>query len=216
MQQEHTTRDDRRTRQRELIRASILDSARQLLIEQGYEAFSMRKLAKTVGYSAGAIYLYFETKEALLHGLVEDAFDKLLEVLDEVHDDQDSVLSLRNKLHAYVDFGLSYPDHYYLAFVRRPTNRGVTQPTTPHAAFEVLRNAVARCVSESKLRISDVEVASQVLWAVIHGVTSLLNSLPGFPWVEHSELIDEVVETGIHGLVGSAADSNVQKEGRDE
>ncbi|MCP4248221.1 MAG: helix-turn-helix transcriptional regulator, partial [bacterium] len=70
----------RRTRQREAVRRAILEAARETLVQGGYETFSMRKLADAAGYSAGAIYLYFETKEELLDSLVEDAFAKLLEV----------------------------------------------------------------------------------------------------------------------------------------
>ena len=189
-----------RDAQREAVREAILEAAREILIREGPESFSMRKLAEKIGYSPGTIYLYFETKEDLLNRLIDEGFDKLLESLEEVHDGSDAVQSLRNKLRAYVDFGLSYPTHYHFAFVMRPTGRAVTTAVRPHVSFDVLRNAVRRCIDQELFRSSDVETTSQVLWVTIHGVTSLLIALPMFPWVDREPLIDRVIDTAIDGL----------------
>ena len=108
--------------------------------------------------------------------------------------------SLRNKLRAYVDFGLRFPNHYHLAFVMRPTGRAVTMEVRPHPSFDVLRDAVRRCVDQKRFRRPDVETTSQVLWTAIHGVTSLLIVLPKFPWVDQEELIDSVIDNAIAGL----------------
>jgi len=175
-----------RERQRTAIRGTILKAARGTLIRGGYSGFSMRKLAEKIGCSPGTIYLYFRSKEHLVDCLVEEAFDKLR--------------SLRNKLRAYVDFGLRFPNHYHLAFVMRPTGRAVTTQVSPHPSFDVLRDAVRRCVDQERFPGPDVETTSQVLWTAIHGVTSLLIVLPKFPWVNREELIDSVIDNAIAGL----------------
>ena len=53
-----------------------------------------------------------------------------------------------------------------------------------------------------RFRKIDLAVASQVLWAGIHGVTSLLITVgeDEFPWVERNQLIDETIETLVRGL----------------
>lgn len=189
-----------RERQRTAIRGTILKAARGTLIRGGYSGFSMRKLAEKIGCSPGTIYLYFRSKEHLVDCLVEEAFDKLLDILDEAHDSEKPVRSLRNKLRAYVDFGLRFPNHYHLAFVMRPTGRAVTTQVRPHPSFDVLRDAVRRCVDQKRFPGPDVETTSQVLWTAIHGVTSLLIVLPKFPWVDQEELIDSVIDNAIAGL----------------
>ena len=50
-----TTAQDRRLRHREEARRAILDAPQELLVEQGYESFSMRKLASRCGYAAPTI-----------------------------------------------------------------------------------------------------------------------------------------------------------------
>lgn len=159
----------------------------------------MRGVAAEVGCSAGTIYLYFKSKEHLLSCVVDEGFDKLLEVLDEVHDTGDPVQSLKNKLRAYVDFGLRYPHHYHVAFIVRRSGRAVTTEGQPHPSFDVLRESVRACVEQGHFASSEIELTSQALWTAIHGVTSLLIVMPKFPWVDRERLIDEVINTAIEG-----------------
>ncbi len=46
-------------------RALVLDAARAVFDELGIEGASIREIAKRAGYTPGAIYSYFENKEAM-------------------------------------------------------------------------------------------------------------------------------------------------------
>jgi len=201
-------------KRRTAVRETILDGARKAIAEKGYQSFSMRKLAEGIGYSPGALYLYFKTREDLLNCLVEEAFAKLLEVLNEVHDRDDPIRSLENKMRAYVDFGLRFPDHYQFAFLIRPTGEKTPATDRPHAAYDVMRNAVRRCIEEGRLPWPDMETSSQILWVTLHGITSLLIVRPNFPWVDRENLIDQVIGTAIHGLGRSAAQTGGDDDAR--
>ena len=196
---------DYRAQHRKTTRDVIVGAARKTLIEKGYGSFSMRALAAEIGCSPGTIYLYFKSKEHLLSGVVEEGFDKLLEILDEVHDTDDPIQSLRNKLRAYIDFGLEFPHHYRAAFIFRRSGRSVTEEGQPHASFDVLRQSVRACIDRGLFGSADVEYISQILWTAIHGVTSLLIGFPKFPWTDSDQLIDGVIDTALHGVAGDAA-----------
>lgn len=193
-----------RAQHRETIRGTIVGAARKVLIDRGYASFSMRGLAAEIGCSPGTIYLYFKSKEHLISCVVEDGFDKLLEVLDKVHDTSDPIQSLRNKLRAYVDFGLQYPHHYHAAFILRRSGRSITEEGQPHASFDVLRHSVRACTERGLLFSSDVEHISQILWTAIHGVTSLLIGFPKFGWTDRDDLINGVIDTVLHGVARDA------------
>lgn len=49
----------------------ILDAALLVFTEKGFEAARVDDIAARAGLSKGAIYLYFESKEALLRGLID-------------------------------------------------------------------------------------------------------------------------------------------------
>ncbi|GCE21548.1 TetR/AcrR family transcriptional regulator [Dictyobacter kobayashii] len=59
-----------RERQRELREDVILDTAYQLLLEQGYQKMNMDELAAQVGVAKMTIYQHFPSKEALAIGVI--------------------------------------------------------------------------------------------------------------------------------------------------
>src|SRR5688572_23861044 len=68
------TTEGRRDRERKRIRAAFLDAARALLVAEGYEALTMRKVAERAEYSPAAIYTHFLDKEALVKELCANDF----------------------------------------------------------------------------------------------------------------------------------------------
>ena len=187
--------------QRNQTRRAILDASREGFVKHGYEGVSMRQIASELNCSPGTIYLYFQDKEELFQTLVEESFQRLFEELQKLpRTSRDPVEMIRRALHAYVDFGLRYPSDYAFAFLLRSD-----RPHRPHAAFEMLRFAVRRCVEEGRFRPLDVETASQGIWAAVHGVTALLIQRPRFPWVKKSKLIEHVIDTTLEGLQSAAA-----------
>jgi AcrR family transcriptional regulator len=63
-------RSPRERRHEENLRR-ILDAAMRTVVEGGFEALSINKLAAEVDYTPGALYRYFGSKDALLSKLVE-------------------------------------------------------------------------------------------------------------------------------------------------
>jgi AcrR family transcriptional regulator len=192
----------RRKQYRAEFRTQILRAAREIFVRDGYESFSMRKLAQRIEYSPGSIYLHFKNKEEIFESLVDETFDRLLRALNRLkngHAQQDPVAALKKGLRAYVDFGLRNPNDYRFAFLlRQPLQR---RPYKVHPAFDVMRYMVGRCVEEKRFRPVDVETTSQALWAAIHGITSLLIQRPTFPWVARKQLIAHVINHAIDGLM---------------
>ena len=196
----------RREKHRKELRAEILDAARVLFIQEGYQGFSMRKLAERVGYSHASIYLHFRNKAQLFDCLVEESFVQLqqrLKKLQHKYMEKDPVEMLKKGARVYADFGLENPHAYEFAFILR--RKGPQRPWKPHPAFEAVRSMVRRCVEEKHFRPVDVETASQALWVAVHGVTSLLILRPSFPWVSKHALIEQVVNSAVDSLLASPA-----------
>ncbi len=192
----------RRRKHKAELRRLILDAAREIFVRQGYESFSMRKLAEKIEYSPGSVYLHFKNKEELFECLVDESFTRLLKTLSSLRNGkelQDPAEELKKGMQAYVEFGLRNSNDYRFAFMLRPPIE--KHPYKVHAAFEALRYMVGRCVEEKRFRAVDVETTSQALWATAHGITSLLIQRPTFPWVPKKELIAQLINTSVDSLV---------------
>ena len=201
-----------RERHKQELRRIILDAARRIFVEEGYESFSMRKLAQRIHYSPGSIYLHFKNKRELFHSLVEESFSKLHEGmvrLKAIEKNSDPVALLRKGLRGYVRFGLSYPNDYRFAFLISPP--GEKRPQKVHAPFEALRQLIRVCVKEGYFHPIDVETASQDLWAIAHGVTSLLIQRSSFPWVPKERLIATVIDKSIDSFLAAPAQSRTKR-----
>jgi AcrR family transcriptional regulator len=194
----HMSALSRRRKQKEELRRLILDAARDIFVHQGYEGFSLRKLAEKIEYSPASVYLHFKSKEALFERLVEESFERLLKTLTSLRKGQEQespVEELKKAMRAYVEFGLRNPNDYRLAFTLRPPVE--KRPYKVHGSFDVLRFMVKRCVKERCFRAVDVETTAQALWASVHGITSLLIQRPAFPWVPKKALIAQVISAAV-------------------
>ncbi len=67
----------------------ILDAAMRLLTEEGYEAFTIARLAQELNYAVGALYRYFKGKDAILAALqlrIVERIERDLDVVAELVD----------------------------------------------------------------------------------------------------------------------------------
>jgi AcrR family transcriptional regulator len=197
-----------RGRHKRELRRVILGAARQIFVREGYESFSMRKLAKRIQYSPGSIYVHFKNKQDLFNTLVEESFSHLLDAmtrLQKAEQHSDPVAMLRKGLRGYVEFGLRHANDYRFAFLLSPPAE--KRPYQVRASFEALRDIVQLCVKERRFRAINIEIASQALWASAHGITSLLIQRPSFPWARKEELIATVIDNSIDGLLATSRPS---------
>jgi AcrR family transcriptional regulator len=199
---------ERKEREKRELRQQILDAARQLFVREGYESVSMRKIANKIEYSPATIYTYFKHKDEILDCLCEETFLKLhLEKLASVQQMKgDPLQALKKGMETYIRFGLDHPEHYIVTFILRAApyresgRRETRKAKTGHQCFDDMRNLVRRCMEDGKMKNADVEETSQALWAGIHGVTALLITQPGFPFVERERLIRRTIEVLVRGV----------------
>lgn len=195
-----TPAERRRRELREDARRSILDAAEALLLEDGYERFSMRRLAHRCGYTAPTLYHYFGDKRRLIDAVLEDGFRRILDRLRLVPGSGDPAESVRAQLDAFVRFSLENPTHYRLLSLPRPAD--APPPPSEQAAREQLESPLAALLREGRLRASSVEQAVQCLWVVLHGVISLRTTRPDAQWTDKLESF--ALDTLLRGLVAPA------------
>ena len=66
---------------KEEARSRILNAANKVFAEKGYHEATMEDIAKRLGVSKGAIYLYFSSKEDLFEAMVKTAPQAFKEIL---------------------------------------------------------------------------------------------------------------------------------------
>lgn len=113
----------------ETRRALVLDAARAVFLEHGLEGASIREIARRAGYTAGAIYSYFESKEAIYGALLAESLDRLNRAVGEAEPADDSPAALlRSKAAGWFGFYAANPRELDLGFylVHGLAPRGLT------------------------------------------------------------------------------------------
>jgi len=72
-----TARDRRTVALADFKRSAILEAARQVLERDGADGLTMRAVASAAGYAPAAVYLYFDSKAALLAALATQDLARL-------------------------------------------------------------------------------------------------------------------------------------------
>lgn len=75
---------DRQARANGVRREQLLDVAQELIDAQGLDGFNMRVIARRAGYTAGALYAYFDGKEGILLALQRRVLDRLADAVQGV------------------------------------------------------------------------------------------------------------------------------------
>lgn len=183
----------RREREKEELRQEIIDAARDLFIKEGYENVSMRRIAEKIEYSPTTIYLYFQDKADLLFSICNQTFTIMAESSEAIlKEDIDPIDKLRKIGRCYIEFGLKNPNQYRVTFMapHGDLKNEKHEGKMGKRAFDLLKQAIEECIAAGKFREVDPEAASQVTWAMIHGLTSLLITFGNFHWVPREQLLD--------------------------
>ena len=173
---------DRRRREREETRDKILQAAREMFSELGYEAVTMRAIADAIEYTPTAIYHHFENKQALVTELCHEDFDSLARHFVKVASIADPVARIRAIGEAYLEFAVRYPQHYRFMFMTQlPPVEHTEEFVAEHRdnpekdAYAFLRRACEEAIEQKRLRpeLVDADEVAQILWAALHGLISL-------------------------------------------
>jgi AcrR family transcriptional regulator len=156
------------------VRQAMMRAAAELLLERGYEGFSLRKVAERAGFSPGNVYLYFENKDDLLRSAIEDGFRQFGEQLERAARGFPGGLERIAALgRAYIQFGLRNPVHYKLMFMQRTDYLFIERPVPGVEKLRYLEEAVRDAMASGDIRERSVQGVTDALWALAHGVVSL-------------------------------------------
>ncbi len=191
---------ERRRERRGEARRVILRAAEALLLEEGYEAFSIRRLVDRCGYTAPTIYHHFGDKDGLFDAILVETFARLSGQLGRAARGEDPIEDLTRMAKAFVRFGIRHPDHYRLLFLARAPER--EPPARLDGVRARLDDIWQRLWEEGRLRSGDAESAAQSLWALCHGLISGRIQRPDRPWSK--TLTDDAIEALLRGLVEPA------------
>ena len=201
---------ERREREKLETRRKIVDAARRLFAEEGYEAVSMRRIADAIEYTPTAIYVHFKDKADLFQDICRCDFLALADRERELAAIADPIERIAALGKTYVRFGVEHPNHYRLMFMTKHAGAAsacdLARASNPDEdGYAMLCRSVQEGLAHGRFRpeYTHAGVISQTLWAAVHGVASLAITKGDEDWVGWAPLderIDVMVDAILAGL----------------
>src|SRR3954464_4686771 len=163
------TRRERERAERERL---IVTAARELAEAEGWDAVTTRRLAAEIEYSQPVLYSHFKGKDAIMAAAAVEGFAEIAAQLRAARVKAPTArAALAAVVSAYVDFAERRPALYDAMFIHA-VDLQFAHPETPAAlreAFGALREAVRPFTGND-----DLDVHTEVLWAALHGLVTLM------------------------------------------
>lgn len=184
------------------LRQTVIDTAMDLLREEGGWQFTLREIARRAGVSHAAPYKHFPDKAALLAEIALIGFDRLRQALLAAEAATGSLPHMFiARGQAYIEFGRQNPALYRLMFggeLGKSENVHLDQRAL--ATFETLIDLLERGQAAGLIRRRPVHGQAAAVWAQLHGLTMLMLDGMLRPEKVGENAIEAALETMREGL----------------
>ena len=156
----------------EQIRDMVLEAAENIVIEEGFNALTVRKIAMEIGYTVGSIYMVFQNMDDLIMHVKGRTLDELADELSEPH----TFDSIEEHIQALADI--------YLEFAYKNLNRwrmifeAIDDAPVPDwyllkvkDMFSIVEKLIRQLWPDQSKE--QANLMTQALWSGVHGVCVL-------------------------------------------
>jgi AcrR family transcriptional regulator len=180
------------------LKSDLIKKGLKILVAEGYEGFSLRKVARDCGVSQTAPYRHFKNKDELVLAIAQEAIGKFNEALQSAVNKypDDAQSQLKEMGCAYIEFFVNNPEYLHLIFLSDKNKlfgeqKEFTNNSGCMEAFErtgspfgTFYKTVERYYQERNNNDNQSMSLEELLlycWGLVHGI-SILISRNEFPY----------------------------------
>lgn len=163
----------------EQIREMVLDAAETIVIDEGFHALTVRKVAMEIGYTVGSIYMVFANMEDVIMHVKGRTLDELAEQLRRLEPRETAEQQILALANVYLEFAYRHFNRWRMIFEAikdAPVPEWYQQKT--REMFLIVEEPFRKLLPDPT-DLEQAHLAAQALWSGVHGacVLSLNGSL---------------------------------------
>ena len=194
---------------KEKIRQNIINVAKKLFADEGYEHISIRKIANQAGCVPRTIYYYFKNKRELLNHLWIDIFTSVSDFCEKEAAGIDEPVGLIKIYYkAYINYWLNNHDHYRVIFMNEDLNANKTHDklvfemiSANAAVIGIMEEAIQKCIENGTFAKKRKDIIFQMFLLSAHGLSSGLITMREIEWKASEELIATTLDALLSGIL---------------
>ncbi|KUO71700.1 MAG: hypothetical protein APF77_07805 [Clostridia bacterium BRH_c25] len=167
---------------KERTQKEIIEAAKEIIREKGYEAVTVRNLAEATGYSYTNLYYYFKDLNALLWALRLDMIEDMIKELTAISFIKDNpVEEILSAFFSYTDYFFKHPNvfrfFYFYPFVQPEGDDSYQK--LEQRFHGIWQTSFFRLIQEDIIKTEDIEVVAKTIIYALQGMIMLSFSSNG-------------------------------------
>jgi AcrR family transcriptional regulator len=168
--------DKKKDIKKQRIKRYFLEATKEIIINEGVNNVSVRKVADLAGYSYATIYNYFKDLNELLWDVKEVMISDLVDYIQkEMYQSSMDLKEIKRLFRTYAVYYFKNPNifqFFYFYKLSRPVNESKDSDSSIH--FEDMWKATFQgFVLDGTMEVQDIEVISKILIYAVHGLLML-------------------------------------------
>lgn len=168
--------EDKQNLKKSRIVTYFLDAAKEIIINEGVENVSVRKIADSAGYSYATIYNYFSDLNDLLRlvrgVMINDLVKELHISMEHFSHDIEGLKKIFQKYMAYFFENPNAFRFFFLTPIKNTENKQEQMEGGPDFN-EMWKMTFMELIQEGKLKEEDMENLAKTLIYIMHGMLTL-------------------------------------------
>ncbi|HEY9560973.1 MAG TPA: TetR/AcrR family transcriptional regulator [Anseongella sp.] len=191
---------ERRHREKQAMRENILNTAWQIVKEDGWQSLSIRKIADAIEYSVPVIYDHFENKEAILMEFGKQGFEliikRMLTAKSKARGPEEQLKAIAS---AYWAFAFKNKEYYQLMWGMNIPRCDMERCIPERFDFkDLIMEPMNNIIERSGNQTVKACIKYHTFWSILHGLISIkMIAPPDDTW----ELNKMVMEDAIEGFI---------------
>jgi AcrR family transcriptional regulator len=196
----------RQKRHSDELRNRILETAQRIILEEGVDALSVRRVAKEIDYTAPVIYQFFRDKSQLLSCAVKEGYRKILESAAPTPAGLTPDEELRMSFKNFIDRAMLIPSAYR-AFILQTSSELLAETSVLGKDGDEKSSTLASVISNLETGIEmgifkpcDVQLTAKVCWSAMFGLFFRLLVEPEISAEEREKLLQRHFDVIMGGI----------------
>ena len=177
--------ESRKKKHKDQLKSLMLMKAVEIISQQGYENFTIRKLASKIDYSPRTIYIYFGSKDDILGNIIEKVFEETLSSMETAETDGNPAEEIiKIMISRHIRNALMNPGLYKAVILRISSEEHQPGPSEVSVKKRI-QSVLEGCLPA--LSLNDSADITEIFIATLRSVTILLINKFRQPDEEHVE-----------------------------
>jgi len=199
---------ERKEREKDERRELILKAANEIVMLEGIDHLSIRKIASRIEYSPTIIYHYFKDKDDIISHLMNQGYKKITSALSStLGRSVEPDIRLRELTRNYIDTALAMPAEYksiHLSSspaVLEHTSSLFEGASSKNPALGILFQCLKDILKGKNIPDTSIELTAQVFISAIFGLIIKLIIEKNIDEGQREKLIEHFIKCSVDGIV---------------